>query len=317
VHKTSAPSDVVPKTVVHKTVSGPTGLTRGDLGRVPVTMPWEPPPRPGATGRRTVVALLDTAVEPHRWLGEPDAELGGDGFWVDARRLGWNPGPRLPQPPARGGVFARALAEYEGHGTFNAGLIRQIAPAAQLLAVHTIADDGEIHGDHVLNALAWLTDHLQAGDVVCLPFGWRPALTADKRFLALLAEVLGRLADQRVLVVAAAGNDGGEAPIYPAAFAGSGGTPADYRIRSVGALNVEHDPAPAYYSNSGEWVTAWEVGTSLVSAFPAVNAGAAPEYEGRGRRSADPDDFSSGTARWSGTSFAAAVHAAKAANGKI
>jgi hypothetical protein len=300
---------VVHKTVVHKTHA----LTRGDLGRVPVAIPWDQPAWPAATGRRKVVAMLDTAVEPHRWLGQPDSALGGPGFWVDARRMGWNPGPRLKPPQPHGDVLDRALGEQEGHGTFTAGLVRRIAPTAQVLAVHAIADDGTVQGDHVLNALAWLLDQLEPGDVVCLPIGWRPAMAADRRYLRMLALVLGKLAERRVTVVAAAGNDGAEDPIYPAAFAASGSP--EYRIRSVGALNVEHDPTPAYYSNSGRWVTAWEVGTSLISSFPAVNAAGAAELSVHGRRSADPDDFSEGFARWSGTSFAAAVHAAKVAAG--
>jgi subtilisin family serine protease len=298
--------------VVHKTFA----LTRGDLGRVPVAIPWDQPAWPAATGRRKVVAMLDTAVEPHRWLGQPDSALGGPGFWVDARRMGWNPGPRLKPPHPHGDVLDRALGEQEGHGTFTAGLVRRIAPTAQVLAVHTIADDGTVQGDHVLNALAWLLDQLEPGDVVCLPIGWRPALAADRRYLRMLAVVLGKLADRRVTVVAAAGNDGADDPIYPAAFAASDTSPLEFRIRSVGALNVEHDPTPAYYSNSGGWVTAWEVGTSLISSFPAVNAAGAAELSVHGRRSADPDDFSEGFARWSGTSFAAAVHAAKVAAGK-
>jgi subtilisin family serine protease len=188
-----------------------------------------------------------------------------------------------------------------------------------VLAVHTIADDGVVQGDHVLNALEWVRGQLREGDVVCLPFGFRPMLPADRRYLDLLAVVLGRLANAGVTVVAAAGNDGEDDPVYPAAFAASTGTPEQFRIRSVGAVNVRDDGTRAYYSNGGNWVTRWEVGTSLVSTFPAINAVGAAEFDlpakNRPRRSADPDDFSGGFARWSGTSFAAAIHAARIAAG--
>jgi hypothetical protein len=292
----------------------PGALTRGDHGRVPVSVRLGPPPRRPAEGRRPVVAILDTAVSAHEWWDDDPA---GDRFCVDARERGWNPGPRLPAE--REPASSRELAEQEGHGTFTAGLVRQIAPDAQVLAVQTIADDGVVQGDHVLNALEWVRGQLTGGDVVCLPFGFRPMLPADRRYLDWLAVVLGRLANARVTVVAAAGNDGGEDPVYPAAFAVSPGTPEEFRMRSVGAFNVRDDETRAYYSNGGNWVTRWEIGTSLISTFPAVNGAAAAQFDlpakDRPRRSADPDDFSGGFARWSGTSFAAAIHAARIAAG--
>jgi hypothetical protein len=294
----------------------PGALTRGDHGRVPVSVRVGAPPRHPAEGRRPVVAILDTDVAAHEWW---DGDPADDRFCVDARGLGWDPGPRLPDPAEAKPESQRELGEQEGHGTFTAGLVRQIAPDAQVLAVHTIADEGVVQGDHVLNALEWVRGQLRKGDVVCLPFGFRPMLPNDRRYLDLLAVVLGRLAYAGVTVVAAAGNDGDDDPVYPAAFAASTGTPEPFRIRSVGAVNVRDDGTRAYYSNGGNWVTRWEVGTSLVSTFPAINAAGAAEFElpakDRPRRSADPDDFSGGFARWSGTSFAAAIHAARIAAG--
>jgi subtilisin family serine protease len=294
------------------------GLTRGDLGHVPVSVHCAPPERPPATDRRVVVAILDTAVDPHPWLGEADTALGGPGFWVDARTMGWLPGPRLPAVPALAGRLERELAEQEGHGTFIAGLIRQIAPAAQVLAVHVTDADGTVHSDHLLNALQLLlTDrHVREGDVVCLPFSFRPEFPADQLFLDWLAEVLAKLADAGVTVVAAAGNDGSDDPVYPAAFVATKESPEKYRLRSVGALASAGSPTQAYYSNHGTWVSHWEVGVSVVSAFPKVNASAAAEYTAPYRASADTDDFSEGFARWSGTSFAVAIHAAKIVAGK-
>jgi subtilisin family serine protease len=295
----------------------PHALTRGDLGRVPVSVQMPAPERAEPAGRRRVVALLDTAVADHPWwVGDP----ADDRFCVNAGDLNppWDPGTRLDPPETSG---KRELAEQEGHGTFCAGLIRQIAPDARVLAIHVMADDGTVYGDHILNALQWLADSraVVRGDVVCLPVGFHPILPADQRYLDWLAEVLGVLAQGGVTVVASAGNEGGEEPVYPAAFAASK-TPEEFRLRSVGAINVPGDRGRAYYSNGGAWVTHWEVGTSLISTFPPVNAAASAEFNlragSRRRRSPDPDDFSGGFARWSGTSFAAAVHAAKVAIGE-
>jgi hypothetical protein len=294
-------------------------FTRGDLDRVPVAViPSKPPPRRSRDQlhghRRPVVALLDTKVDTHDWLGRPDPKLGGDGFWVDAGSLGWEPGRRLDPPKA---VPHQELGEGEGLGTFSAGLIRQVAPDVQVLALHAMPDDEGVYGDHILNALAWLAGDggpaLEEGDVVCLPACFRYQLPTDGTFLDWLGDVLGELARNKVRVVAAAGNDGSDTPVYPAAFAvAKGGPSGGVRHVSVGALNTD-GTTPAYFSNYGDWVTEWEVGTSLVSTFPRINRAAAPELVADGRRSADPDDFTGGFARWSGTSFAAAVHAGKLA----
>ena len=323
---------------------------RGDFGRVPVAVVAnEPPPRTAVSGRRPVVALLDTAIEPHDWLGEADGHLGGDGFWVDARSKGWDPGPRLRLPESS---ERSELGETEGHGTFSAGLVRQVAPDVQVLGVRVIRDDGRVDGDHVLNALDWLAHEdtdLVAGDVVCVPAGFRPVFPYDRAFLELLADVLARLADREIRVVAAAGNDASSDPVYPAAFAASTGVPEHVRVVSVGATNTD-GMTPAYFSNYGDWVTRWEIGTSVLSTFPMVNRLAAPEFVAKPqpkdpshfpvRESADPDDFvrrtptssstppvwemgegevrlTGGFARWSGTSFAAAIHAGKLAQEQI
>jgi len=301
----------------------PHALTRGDFSRVPVhVLPEEAPPRRVASGRRPVVALLDTAVVAHDGLGgEADKDLGGNGFWVDASAMGWKPGQRLDLfPPVEHGDLHRELADQEGHGTFCAGLVRQVAPDAQVLAVRVMRDDGRIYGDHLLNALYWLVKDeadepdqiLRAGDVVCIPAGFQPMFPRDRQYLHWLGVVLTRLTSCGIRVVASAGNDGSQDPVYPAAFAKSPHVRGNAALVSVGAYNPDR-ATQAYFSNYGDWVTQWEVGTSVVSTFPKVKGVAAPELVIPPRQSADPDDFTGGWARWSGTSFAAAIHAAKLA----
>jgi hypothetical protein len=306
--------------LVGSPVYKPHALTRGDMGRVPVSvLTQEPPPRRPCSalphGRRPVVALLDTVVQPHPWLGEADDDLTGEGFWVDAHGKGWNPGPRLLVPDGQT-VTGGVLGSQEGHGTFCAGLVRQIAPDAQVLAVQVISDDGRVYGDHVLNALGWLLEEelLVEGDVVCLPFGFRPIWPTDSTYLGWLGAILGEFGKYGISVVAAAGNDGEQYPVYPAAFAVANNPPNPPKpaLVSVGALNT-NGKTRAEYSNYGPWVTDWAVGTSVVSTFPRVNGAARPEFIFEGeinRESADPDDFTGGFARWSGTSFAATIHAA-------
>jgi hypothetical protein len=318
----------------------PHALTRGDFNRVPVAvLTPSPPPRQVRDKlpkrRRPVIALFDTAISGHPWLDNIDL---ADPIWLDAEDYGCNLGPRAPAREERRGPIASSteLESAFGHGTFSAGLIRQIAPDALILLFRVMHDDGSIDGDHILNALGWIRDggsgrtsreeadvpadiqnpgrHV---DVICLPLGYTSE-SKDAKFTKWLGEVLGDLGDRGVQVVASAGNDGTDEPVYPAAFVLTDKQPHTPLV-SVGALNP-NGRTHAHYSNHGGWVTDWVVGTSVVSTFPLVDGAANAEVGGEGSgnaerggeanwESVDPDDFTGGFSRWSGTSFAATAFA--------
>ena len=300
----------------------PSAITLGEFGRVPaaVISAGRPPARPVEElpgGRRPVVAILDTAVAEHPYLGPS----GTDGFWLDATDRGWRPGPvrpRVTDPHDKPKSWA--LGSHFGHGTFTTGLIRQAAPDAHVLSVQVMDDEGVVYVDRLLNALGWLyeqiTEHGLVIDLVCVPIGFTVDLPEDGTLIRWLGKLLAALGELGVRVVASAGNDGTDAPSYPAAF-----TLADHHPRtgliSIGALNP-NGITRAYYSNYGRYVTHMEVGTSVVSTFPMVNGRANPELgptdDRRPAESIDPDDYRGGWARWSGTSFAAAVFAGRLAN---
>jgi subtilisin family serine protease len=94
-------------------------------------------------------------------------------------------------------------------------------------------------------------------------------------------------------------------------------------VVSVGALNP--NDTDALFSNVGGWVTAYRPGAAVVSTIPPVFKGgleptARWTSHHRLRESLDPDDFSSGFAVWSGTSFSAPIAAgelAEALMGKL
>jgi subtilisin family serine protease len=128
------------------------------------------------------------------------------------------------------------------------------------------------------------------------------------------------LGEYGVAVVASAGNDATARPSYPAAFAPHGHHRVSRRVvpvSAVGALNP--DGSIALFSNDGPWVKYLRPGASLVSTLPTTFDGSqepSNEVENRRREtraSLDPDDFSSGFAVWSGTSFAAPVFAGQLA----
>jgi subtilase family protein len=280
----------------------------GDPGRMPVMVVSPPPPwrpLPDRAGRRPVVALPDTGVKPHPWLaGTP-----GDPVVLDAGGLGWEASTsRVGDGP------------FHGHATFLAGVIRQTAPGAQVLSVPVMGDDGIVAGSESLRALSWLAGLARGGqagrfvDVICLAYGYQPG-RGDQAHLARLREVLWDLASHGVLIVASAGNEGSPEPAYPAAFAADQDPPA-VPLTSVGATNP--DGTYAHYSNYGGWVTHQAAGSGVISTIAAFDgAQPAPPQTSFPRSigsTIDPDNFTGGFARWSGTSFAAADIAGRLAH---
>ena len=237
--------------------------------------------------RRPVVALLDTPVEPHAWLPRHTDD---DRFLLDASD--WRP-VRI-QEPAAGEV-----GSHRGHGTFLAGLIRLRAPDARILPVRVMSDNGQVSNCDLVRALEWLVrynhDHDEHRvDVVCMAFGGR--LSVDGPDPKTLKPALEALRDQRVKIVASAGNDGSEQPTSPAVLA----TDPDLEscMVSVGARRSPTERAP--FSNYGVWVREWGEGSNVISIMPMTIP-------------ADDDEMAAdvdGYAWWSGTSFAAATCAA-------
>ncbi|HEY3735714.1 MAG TPA: S8/S53 family peptidase [Streptosporangiaceae bacterium] len=275
----------------------------GDLGRVPVSVLAPAPPWRACDRRRPVVALLDTGVDAHPWLAGP----AGDPVVLDAQERGWAP-PRL----AVGN-------KYRGHATFLAGLVRQAAPDCRLLSVPVMGNDGLVRPADSLRALAWLAGEAESGDprrypdVLCMAYGYQPG-PRDTAHTKQLRDALWRLGGLGVLTVASAGNLGADALTYPAAFAGDP-APPPVPVISVGATNP--DGSYAHYSNFGRWVTHKSVGTGVISTMPDFNGRRRPPaqqaYPDSIGSTVDPDNFASGFARWSGTSFAAATLAGRLA----
>lgn len=212
-----------------------------------------------------------------------------------------------------------ALATHYGHGTFIAGVIRQNAPMAQVKMVRVMQSDGVAYESDLLTALRALVSLVtlaQAGggagmmvDVISLSLGYfheDGEVVSDE-----LAAVLDQLTALGVAIVAAAGNFATSRPFYPAAFAPRFASKPGAPLVSVGALNP--NGSIALFSDEAPWVTCYATGAAVVSTFPVTSVGAAqPDFSiGQGRRQGlDGDDFASGFAVWSGTSFAAPAVAA-------
>jgi hypothetical protein len=320
--------------------------------RTPVEVLLEAPPRDSAGaceteyGRRSVVAVLDTGLRVHPWLnvakegGSYKTEAGGFAVIDDdiqkairaagesAATLGDQPREVIRHPwdtPVTADPLIGELDDATGHGTFIAGIVRQIAPNAEVLAVRVMHSDGMVYEGDVLCALRHLIKrvaHAEAGhpaemvDVVSLSFGYVSESGAAPDFA--LWQAIKALLDLGVVVVAAAGNSATSRKFYPAAFSREPVPAGAVPVISVGALNP--NGSKAMFSNGGRWVTAWAPGAAVISTFPTdINGSRTPELKVRAhpanhlpgdREALDPDDYSAGWASWSGTSFSAPLLAA-------
>ncbi|MEP6796802.1 MAG: S8 family serine peptidase [Lapillicoccus sp.] len=296
-------------------------------GRAPVT--WlgrVPEPTPRRThGRRPVVAVLDTGVGDHDWLRAPHvtvlAHVGGTAIGL---------GNDVPDSELTGVVTDPMLGGLDrdaGHGTFIAGIIRQVCPDARVLALRVMPSDGVVDEHQLTIALNMLlVRQAQAQltgviddviDVLSLSLGYYHEDPEDIAYSSVLAGTLRQFGRLGVAVVAAAGNDHTSTPMFPAGLASrTHGADQDHDavpLTSVGACNPSG--STAIFSNDGPWVSCKRPGANVVSTVPTTfnGSGQSPVATTDGREAIDPDNYLSGFGIWSGTSFSAPVLAAELA----
>lgn len=318
-------------------------------GRTPVEIVMEAPARKlDATcaaqyGRRPVIGVLDTGVRAHPWLGvaalgEGKYAVTSDGsvqvdqniqdiiyaYDKQSTTVGDRGRMLIRDPwdtPMTLDELVREVAPYTGHGTFIAGVFRQVVPDATVLSIRIMHGDGIVYESDLLIALCLLAARVAKAqrenipalmvDAVSLSLGYFNESSADVAYTSALRQVIDILLGLGIVVTAAAGNYATSREFYPAAFASQQSAPDEVPLISVGAFNP--NGTRAVFSDGGRWVTAWAPGAAVISTFPVdVNGADQPTIRvpGESRESLDTDDYSSGFAAWSGTSFAAPTMAA-------
>jgi subtilisin family serine protease len=199
-----------------------------------------------STGSGVTVAVLDTGVQldpgPHPLLGSslvPGIDLvDGDVLPAETRNGIDDDGDGL-------------IDEGIGHGTHVAGIVHQVAPGAKIMPVRILDDDGSGTTWNAAEGMFWAAQH--GAKVINMSLGTHGSP-------GVLRDAVQAVSAAGVLVVAAAGNDGKDRTMYPAA------APEAIAVGSVGAGDVV-----STFSNFGRWVDVVAPGENIHSsyAFPA------------------------------------------------
>lgn len=228
----------------------------------------------GSDGKGARIAVLDTGMFEHEWLRSVQRAPYSSDVW-DVENDGYGDNE-------------------SGHGTFIAGLIRQVAPAASIYAVKVLDSHGVGDDLTVATAMSQLPANV---NIVNLSLGGYT--DKDEQPMAIALAMQSQAFNSRV-VVAAAGNHASKRAFWPAAFG---------PVVSVGAVEEKEGFwKGASYSNYGPWVDLVARGTGLQSTFAREKTKVA-----QGARidpKTDPSIAFEGWAEWDGTSFATPIAAA-------
>jgi len=205
-----------------------------------------------STGAGTIVAVLDTGID----AGHPD--LAGrvlSGYDATKRRAGGTSDPN-------------------GHGTHiagtiaGAGAISGIAPDARILPVRVMNARGGGNTGDIIAGIVWAVEH--GANVINLSLGSR---TSDKAEEAAVRWARGR----GVIVVAAAGNDGGTKTMYPAGYGDHKRNATNDRDPVIGVGAIHRGGQRASFSQRGFAVDVAAPGVRVLSTYPRTKGGYAWE----------------------------------------
>jgi subtilisin family serine protease len=141
-----------------------------------------------------------------------------------------------------------AILNAYGHGTMIAGLIHLVAPTAWLLPVRVFGTDGTAPLSTLLNGIYYAINH--GAKVINMSF----SMTAPS---GALQTALQAASQAGIICVAAVGNDGEQALVYPAAYP-----------QVIGVASTNNQDLRSSFSNYGPIVTVAAPGEELISTYP-------------------------------------------------
>ncbi len=212
----------------------------------------------------------------------------GEGVRVAVCDVGWTASDRswldgVQGDPER--ANPNDIPEYAGHGTFIAGVLRCMAPKAEVYVEGMLTKEGASFESELVPQLDEALN--KAPDIISLSAGTqsREELTL-MGFDVLWEERLSKL--KGVVLIAAAGNNYTRDMFYPAAQQG---------VVGVGALDSTWRDR-ARFSNFGHWVDVYAPGEYITNAFLTG------DYVCKEPPNIGLPRHFDGMATWSGTSFA-------------
>ncbi|MCA9292907.1 MAG: S8 family serine peptidase [Phycisphaerales bacterium] len=141
------------------------------------------------------------------------------------------------------------IDEMHGHGTFQSALIAQLAPGATLLPIRALDSDGQGSAFTIAKAIYAAIDG--GADVINMSL----AMSYRNEIIEHAIEHATR---DGILVVASAGNRGGDRKLYPAGFSDV-----------IAVASTDADDVLSSFSCYGSHIDLCAPGSALVSAVPA------------------------------------------------
>ena len=224
-----------------------------------------------ATGRRAVVAIIDTGIDPNHPVLKNSLLRGRNYVGRSNDPAEWNDytfdqGQDFAFLLDQGQDFAFLLDQGQdfaflldaqhpmfGHGTMVAGLVHLVAPDAMIMPLKAFDATG---ATTVSNLVRAIHDAVNDGaDVINMSFSGE---TNSRQ----LENALGWARSRGVLIVASTGNDNSTKDMFPASL--------DDAI-AVTSLNLEDDRKLSY-ANYGRYVDMSGPGAGLITTFPGTFA---------------------------------------------
>jgi subtilisin family serine protease len=143
-----------------------------------------------------------------------------------------------------------------GHGTMTAGIIHLVAPQAKILPLKSFQANGSGYNSDILRAIYYATGH--GAKVINMSFNYTT-------YSQELANAVNYATANGVICVAAAGNSGVQATVYPAALKGV-----------IDVASTSNSDGPSTFSNYGAppvWLAAPGEGVMTTYPFGTYAAG--------------------------------------------